>query len=121
MNKKGLSLLEILIAALILSLVITGLAGIFVSGKRLVLHSRARMTGGELGKFFLDPLENRVRQDEWDFNCLSNNAFCNPQQETVGPITYNAVFNTSAVAVPLGTNPPLRRVTVTITPNENTP
>ena len=118
MNKKGLSLLEILIAALILTLVITGLVSIFVSGKRLVLHSRARISAGELGKFFLDPLENRVRQDEWGFNCLSNNAACNPQQETVGPITYNAVYNTSDV---LGTNPPLRRVTVNIGWNETPP
>ena len=113
MNKKGLSLLEILIAALILSLVMTGLVGIFVSGKRLVLHSRARMTGGELGKFFLDPLENEVRADQWGGgNCLSGGACPNPQQETLGSITYNAYYNASDVLV--GTNPPLRRVTVNI-------
>ena len=120
MNKKGLSLLEILIAALILTLVITGLVSIFVSGKRLILHSRARISAGELGKFFLDPLKIQVRQDEWQWgaNCLSNNAACNPQQETVGPITYNAVYNTSDVL--LGPGGP-RRVTVNITWNEPAP
>jgi len=116
MNKKGLSLLEILIASLILALVITGLISVFVSGKRLLLHSRSRMAGGELGKFFLDPLENEVRQDLWGGTCLSNDAFCGIQPpETLGPITYTADYNTSAVAVPVPTNPPLRRATVTIT------
>jgi len=113
MNKKGLTLLEILIAALILALVLTGLVGIFVSGKKLVLHSRARMTGGELGKFFLDPLENQVRADQWGNNCLSGGA-CNLPPETLGTITYNAAYNMSPVPV----NPSLRRVTVNITWNE---
>ena len=113
MNKKGLSLLEILIAALILALVVTGLVGVFVSGKRWVLHSRARMAGGELGKFFLDPLEGQVRQDQWTLNCLSGGA-CGPDPiETIGPITYTAHYDITPVV--LGANPPLRRVTVTIT------
>ena len=114
MHKKGLSLLEILIATLILTLVITGLVGVFVSGKRLTLHSRARMSAGELGKFFLDPLENRVRQDQWGNNCLSNNAICTDQPETLNGIPYTAHYNTSDVLGPGGP----RRVTVNITWNE---
>ena len=117
MNKKALSLFEILIAAVILALVITGLIGIFVSGKRSVLHSRARMSAGELGRFFLDPLENRVRQDEWGNNCLSNNALCIDQPETLGSITYTAAYSTSDVLGPGGP----RRLTVNITWNEIPP
>src|SRR3989338_5521605 len=75
MRKKGLSLLEILISTLILALLMIGLGNIFVAGKKLILHSRSRMTGGELGKNFLDPFQRLVRQDEWDTgpnqNCLA--------------------------------------------------
>ena len=97
MNKKGLSLLEILVASLILALVLAGLLNIFVAGKRWVLHNRLRMTGGELGKFFLDPLQNEVRQDTWSTSCLGTGT-C-PDQ-TAGPAqgldrTYTASYTVS--------------------------
>ncbi len=41
-----------------------GLTNLFVSGKRYILHSRARMTGGEIGRLFLDPLNMAVHQGE---------------------------------------------------------
>lgn len=65
MNKRGLTLIEILISFIILALVIGGLANLFISGKNWILHSRSRMGGGELGKLFLDPLQMAVRQDTW--------------------------------------------------------
>jgi len=85
MPKKGLSLIEILVAAIILALVMTGLANTFIVGKRYILHSRLRMTVAELGKYFLEPLQMQVRQDEWSTvtaNCLSQ---ANCPDETVGP------------------------------------
>ncbi|MBM3243721.1 MAG: hypothetical protein FJZ12_02670 [Candidatus Omnitrophica bacterium] len=74
MNKKALTLLEILVSVIILALVVTGLAAVFVSGKRYIQHSRLRMTGGEIGKLFLDPLQNFVRQDTWLNNPLGNSS-----------------------------------------------
>ena len=65
-NKKALTLVEIIVSVVILALVITGLANVFVAGKRYIQHSRMRMAGGELGKEFLDPLQAYVRQDTWD-------------------------------------------------------
>jgi prepilin-type N-terminal cleavage/methylation domain-containing protein len=65
MRKKGLTLLEIVIATLILSLVMTGVANLFITAKRYLIHSRSRMAGGELGKLFLEPLQSGVRQDTW--------------------------------------------------------
>jgi len=90
MHKQGLTLLEILVAVIILALVTTGLANIFVTGKRYILHSRAMMTGGELGKLFLNPLQMQVRQvptndttqDGWD---QANNGL------TVGTTYFNSV------------------------------
>ncbi len=66
MAKKGLTLLEIVVATVIMALVMTGLANIFVGAKRWLLHSRSRMAGGELGKYFLDPLAASVKQSDWD-------------------------------------------------------
>jgi prepilin-type N-terminal cleavage/methylation domain-containing protein len=65
MNKKGLSLLEIIVSIIIFSLVALGLANVFVAGKRYIQHNRLRMGGGELGKYFFDPIQNSVRQDIW--------------------------------------------------------
>jgi Tfp pilus assembly protein PilV len=76
MDKKGLSLIEILVSCVILALVLTGLVNIFIAGKRYILHSRSRMTASELGRYFLDPLQMQVRQDQWGNNCLSNPASC---------------------------------------------
>jgi len=71
MSKKGLTLIEILVSCVILALVLTGLVSIFIAGKRHVLHGRSRMTASELGRYFLDPLQMQVRQDDWGANCLS--------------------------------------------------
>lgn len=62
----GFSLIEILISILILALIMTGLVSLFISGKRWILHTRSRMAAGELGKYFLEPLQMEVRQDTWD-------------------------------------------------------
>jgi Tfp pilus assembly protein PilV len=66
MRTKGMTILEIIIAMLILVLVMAGLANLFVAGKRFVLASRSRIAGGELGKYFLDPLQMNVTQSNWD-------------------------------------------------------
>ena len=58
--------MEIIVSTLILALIMAGLVSTFVSGKRWLAHSRARMAGGEMGKYFLDPLALEVRQDEWN-------------------------------------------------------
>lgn len=65
-NRKSLSLLEILISLVIFSLVMAGLTGIFIAGKKHVLHSRSRIAAAAIGQLFLDPLKIYVRQDTWD-------------------------------------------------------
>ncbi len=65
-NNKALTLAEIIISTVILSIVMLGLTNLFVSSKRYIALARARMTGGELGRVFIDPLQMYVRQDTWD-------------------------------------------------------
>ena len=84
MHKKGLTLLEILVAMLILALVMTGMVNLFITGKKWILHARSRMTGGALGKSFLDPLQMQVRQDQWGNNCLSTGTEANCPDQTAG-------------------------------------
>lgn len=115
MNKKGLTLLEILISTLILAITMTGLGNLFFSAKRYILHSRSRMTAGELGKYFLDPLQMDIRQDKWGSNCLSAATGC-PAAQTLNKITYTPAYDISDVS---GTT--LRKAKVTISWKEPSP
>ncbi|MCM8795780.1 MAG: type II secretion system GspH family protein [Candidatus Omnitrophica bacterium] len=115
-KQKGLTLLEILVSVLILALVMTALANIFVTAKRYILHSRLRMAGGELGRLFLDPLQQDVRQDQWGNNCLSANVNC-PGAQTIDNTTYTPNYTITKNS-PL-TN--LNEVSVTVSWNEPAP
>ena len=130
MSKKGLSLLEILVSCVILSLTLIGLANIFVSAKRYILHSRARMAGGELGRLFLEPLQMHVRQDTWNQTGNALNigvTYCgqNPQNpicpseanRTLDRIVYNATYDITNHP----NAPNIRKVVVNIRWNEPSP
>lgn len=88
----------------------TGMTNLFISGKRWILHSRSRMAGGELGKYFLDPLQEQVRQDQWGSNCLSTGN-CPSQTQTLNNILYTANFSATNASA----SPNLRKVKVDIT------
>ena len=107
MNNKALTLLEILVAVVILALVVTGLVNVFVAGKRYIKHSRLRMAGGELGKKFLDPLQSYVRQDTWSTNLLGTDSAGRTGATQDG---YTPTYDTGA----LTNNPNIRKVKVTI-------
>jgi|GEM_PF-801153 len=64
-SKKGFSLLEIIVAATLFVLIVAGMANVFVAAKRWLAHSRFKMTSGELGKYFLEPLQVNVKQSDW--------------------------------------------------------
>ncbi len=97
-NKKALTLVEILVATVILALVVTGLANVFVSGKRYIKQSRLRMAGGEIGKKFLDPLQSYVRQDTWSTNPLGSGAIDQAVEGSTSPATtYTANYVVSTV------------------------
>ena len=127
MNKKGFTLLEILVSVLILALVTTGLASIFVASKRHILHARSRMQVAELGRLFLAPLQMDVRQSDWS---SSNNDYNSPNLLRIGTrtgsperldgIDYTPTYE---ISVPPGFSPdsPMRKARVTITWNEPTP
>jgi Tfp pilus assembly protein PilW len=115
-KESGLTLLEIIIAILILALVMAGLVNLFISGKRWILHSRARMTGAELGRVFLDPLQMQVRQSDWG-NSSTNQLFALSWSvpELEGGLVYDSIYSASSVLDPGGNDTGLRRVNTSIT------
>ncbi|MDO9573327.1 MAG: hypothetical protein Q7J37_05550 [Candidatus Omnitrophota bacterium] len=70
-NKRSTSLFEVVVATVIFSLVMAGMASVFVSSKRYVLRARDRITSSEMGKLFLEPLQLAVRADSWDSGFLA--------------------------------------------------
>jgi prepilin-type N-terminal cleavage/methylation domain-containing protein len=116
MRQPGLTLSEIIVSLVIISLTMAGLANIFVSAKRHIMHARSRMTSTELGKYFVDPLQMDVRQDTWDNNNLSAPlSYAGPSQ-TIERINYRPFYNVTNV-----NDTTLRRVVVDILWNETTP
>lgn len=119
MNKKAVTLLEVLIAVLILAITMANLVNLFVSGKRYILHARSRMTAAELSRSFLASLQMDVRQDSWGSNCVSADGVdtnCDTTPQTIDNIDYVPSYTKDLVA---GTG--LRRVVTSITWTENLP
>ena len=107
MHTKALTLLEVIISVVILSLVITGLVNVFILGKRYIEHSRCRVTAAEIGKDFLDPYARHVRQDTWVSDPLTNAS----ANYTIGNITYSV----AGVVSDLGN---IKKVKATVSWNE---
>ncbi len=76
-NRQAFTLMEILVALVIFVLLIASFVSLIVASKRYMLHSRSRISGGEIGRQFLEPLQLDVRQDQWGSNCLSAGLNCN--------------------------------------------
>ncbi|HTZ11411.1 MAG TPA: prepilin-type N-terminal cleavage/methylation domain-containing protein [Candidatus Margulisiibacteriota bacterium] len=118
MKKIGFTLTEILIAMVILAAVMAGLTGVFVSGSRYVIHSRSRISSAELGKYFLDPLQNDIREDSWDQ--VGNNLTVGIRSGVsvdLDGITYHANYDVTNQTQAPG----LRKVKLTLTWTEPAP
>ena len=109
-KNSGFTLLEIIISTIILSLLLLGMLGVFVAGNTWVGHFRERMVSVELGKFFLDPLQDQVRQDTWAGSQLANPGSYNGISQTIN----NRVFNEIHTVSPTIAGTDLHRVTSTI-------
>ncbi len=105
MNKKSLTLLEILISTIILALVVTGIVNVFISGKQFIQHSSYRIGAGEIGKQFIDPFQNCIRQDTWNTSPFAMNSSVNQS---------NGTYTASYVISNLSNITTLKRVGVTI-------
>ena len=85
-------MLEVLISALILSLVMAGLMNVFLGSKRYILGSRWRITAGELSRYFLEPLSLNVSQNTWSSSWLGSGGNYT-SNITLDGINYTANYN----------------------------
>lgn len=142
MPKKGFTIVEVLVSAMILAVILVGIVNVFITGKRLIQHSRSRMSGVELGKIFLTPLQDGVRVDTWGTAnnplqlgreyCDSEPAHAAAQHpscpgnpptaadRTINNIIYDAEYNISNVTA-RGEPDNIRRVVTNIRWNEPVP
>jgi len=94
----------------ILALVVTGLVNVFVASKGFIQHSRLRMSAGEIGKKFVDPLQAYIRQDTWSTGCFGTNTLANA---TSPDGKYTAAYSISDLN-PSDPNNTLKKVKATV-------
>ncbi|HNQ50633.1 MAG: type II secretion system protein [Candidatus Omnitrophica bacterium] len=115
-DRIGLTLLEIIVAMLILSLVMYGFVSIFTVSKRFVYHSSSRVVSMEVAKFFFEDANLSVSADVYpDKNCLYNETMCQDANYTVNNILYNVSYVTGAVKNASDENTTLRKVVINVT------
>jgi len=113
-KKSGFTLVEIMVAAIVFSLIILGLVSVFIAASKHIAHSRERMTSAQLGKFFIDPLQAYVRFDTWDD--IDNELSVGTKFGEIQIINNRNFSEEHDISVVADTD--LRRVTSTITWNE---
>ncbi len=115
MNVRGISLLENLIAVVILVLIVFGMVGIFVSGRQNIGHSRNLVAASELCRYYIEPLQMQVRYDTWADagNCLGtkNGTACDTASQNINGIIFTPAYEISDAP---GTSA-VRKVKLTIT------
>ncbi|MCU0665759.1 MAG: hypothetical protein MUF05_01510 [Candidatus Omnitrophica bacterium] len=98
MKNKAMTLLEILIAVLIIAITVGGLVAVFVSSRGFIEHSRSRLQAAQLSKYYIDQLHGFVRQDSW--NTASNQLYdgaAPSYSTTFSGVTYNVTSVVDAV------------------------
>jgi Tfp pilus assembly protein PilV len=117
-DRIGLSLLEIIVALLILSLVMYGLTSLFIASKRFMYHSSSSVLSMEVGKYFFEDTGLQVTADNYtsDRNCLYDDAACvNSGNVNYSGILYNITYHTENVTNSTGVGTTLRKVIVNVT------
>ena len=109
-------MLEIIISMMILALVLVGLVNVFVVSRGYMAHGRFRTSASQLATVFLDPLQNEVRQNDWDNNATNNLSVRNVTRPsvTIDGVAYTPTYEITNESA--GTA--LRRVRINVTWNE---
>lgn len=125
MFQKGLSLFEIIVAAVLLSLAVAGLVGVFSSSRIHVQYSKTRVLAATLASFLLNNLSMEVRQaetspgvaDGWNQanNTLTVATGSVPGQTvTLSNIPFNSSYTISGVNDAAGNDTDLKRVQLAV-------
>jgi hypothetical protein len=89
---------------------------IFTAAKRYMYLSRSKMSGGELGKYFLDNLKMDVDASTWNTNtnCVGHATNCPSAPITLNNRQYTPAYTVTLAGQP-GNSTTLSRVRVDIT------
>jgi Tfp pilus assembly protein PilV len=79
MNRKSFSLVEVIVAAVILSLAFGGLFAAFIAARSYSTYSTERTIAANLARRALEDLYDGVSADNWDTGILRTGA--NPHQD----------------------------------------
>lgn len=66
MNKSGFTLVEVMVAAVVLALLATGLFSVFASSRNLVSRSKRRLVAVEIARTEIETHKQHIREDRWN-------------------------------------------------------
>ncbi|MDP8260050.1 MAG: type II secretion system protein [Candidatus Gygaella obscura] len=119
-RKNGFSILEVLVALIIMGLSLLGMFSVFIAGRRYTERSRRKLTSINVGRKVLETLKDEVRQDTWSDSSnklrVGNGLTINSSDLPEKFLTYwdgTVIYDVSAVP---DTN--LRQASITIRWNE---
>lgn len=114
-RKRAFTLVEIMVAMIILVTSVAGILTAFLSAKRHILHAKRRLQAVQLGSQKLEDLYQYVRNDTW--NNVTNKLY--PGSYPSESITLDEIntYNRSYVVSNMAPNA-YRKVTVTVQWNE---
>ncbi len=92
LNQNGVSLVEIIIAALIFTIAATGLLTTFASQRETSQRSQRKVQAAYYGRQVLEELRSKVDQRNWDSGDLSEGV------HTLSSGQYNATYTVTATA-----------------------
>ncbi|MEW5758105.1 MAG: type II secretion system protein [Candidatus Omnitrophota bacterium] len=108
-SKRSLTLVEVVVAMVILVSVIAGLLATFTAGKRFALHAKYRLQAINIARGVLESLKDQVRADTWNTGGLRVMDDVVLPAEREGIINYSKSYRVENVD-----NSTCRKVTVTV-------
>lgn len=98
-NRKSLTLVEVVVAMVILVSVIAGLLSVFTASRRFTMHSKYRLCAVNIARETLESLKADIRSDTWDTGRLkdSADAWVALPQVIVGSVAYTPEYKVAKV------------------------
>ncbi|MDP2938963.1 MAG: type II secretion system protein [Candidatus Omnitrophota bacterium] len=118
-DKKSLTLVEIVVAMVILSASVTGLFATFVSGRRIAERAKRRLIAINYARQIAESLKSAVRQDTYDTGDLGCGVFpCNQVSPIASPSGLFNPLNIYRIENILVGSVNMRKVTIKVTWDE---
>ena len=98
MKKKAVTLVEVLVATVLITLVFAGLMSAFLSIRNYVKRANKRLVAMNLMRHMSNDLYAAVREDTWSTGDLQTGTHNNIVNVTVDGLTYTGNYTVSSVS-----------------------